>query len=242
MTAIIDWNKYKNASTEEKSQMLKKGAENGDALCQFGYGYHLVEIDNKTAMHWFEESAKQGFILASHAIGFYSTGLKSLLCLARSADGGCTASWLTLGCRYENCSETRDSFLAYHCYLNSAQLEYDEEGFKKMLGPIYTDDLWGALALDGASCVAAAQYRLGQLCIHASGVTHDTRTGIEWLAKASENGNWNATYTLGFFYANGSHGIKRDTEKAKRMLESLKINADKNQLENLRYALSLCNE
>ena len=237
---MIDWNKYENASLEEKSQMLKEGAEKGDALCQFGYGYHLVEIDNKTALHWFEESAKQGFILAYHAIGFYSTGFKALLWLSTSAECGCTASWLALGCCYEDCSEVRDRFLAYQCYLNVVQEEYHEDMLKKLLGPIYSDDLWDALALDGASCVAAAQYLLGRLYIDANHVTNDINTGIEWLTKASENGNWDAAYTLGYFYAKGSYGIRRDTEKAKRLLEPLKNIVDKSQQEKLRFALSLC--
>ena len=237
---MIDWNKYENASLEEKSQMLKEGAEKGDALCQFGYGYHLVEIDNKTALHWFEESAKQGFILAYHAIGFYSTGFKALLWLSTSAECGCTASWLALGCCYEDCSEVRDRFLAYQCYLNVVQEEYHEDMLKKLLGPIYSDDLWDALALDGASCVAAAQYLLGRLYIDANHVTNDINTGIEWLTKASENGNWDAAYTLGYFYAKGSYGIRRDTEKAKRLLEPLKKNVDKSEQEKLRFALSLC--
>lgn len=240
MSTVIDWSKYDNATLDGKIQMLKEGAEKGDALCQFGYGYHLVEIDDEAAMHWFEESAKQEFILAYHAIGFYSTGFKASLWLSMSAECGCTASWLALGCCYENCTEVRDRFLAYQCYLNVVQEEYHEEKLKKLLGPIYSDDLWNTLALDGASCVAAAQYLLGRLYIDASHVIYDINTGIEWLTKASENGNWDAAYTLGYVYANGSYGIKRDTEKAKHLLEPLKDNADKNQQEKLRYALSLC--
>ena len=151
--------------------MLEEGAYNGDALCLFGYGYHLVDIDKKRALFWFEESAKQGFILASHALGFYSTGFRALLWLSSSVERGCTASWLALGCCYEDCREVRDGFLAYQCYLNTVQQEYDEDGFKKMLGPIYSDDLWETLALDGASCVIAAQYLLGRLYIDASHAT-----------------------------------------------------------------------
>ena len=242
MSNVIDWNKYKNASLDEKKQMLKEGAENGDALCQLGYGHHLLETDKETSMHWFEESAKQGFILAYHAIGFYSTGIKASLWLSTSAECGCTASWLALGCCYENCSDVRDRFLAYQCYLNMVHEEYDEDRFKKMLGPIYSDDLWDALALDGASCVATAQYLLGRLYIDAHSVTHDIDTGIEFLTMASENGNWDAAYTLGYFYAKGFYSIKRDTEKAKRLLEPLKTNVDKSQQEKLRYALSLCEQ
>ena len=240
MATIIYWNKFMQASDDERVQILKEGAEKGDALCQFGYGYHLVEKDNETSMHWFEESAKQGFALASHALGFYITGFKASLYLYTSAECGCTASWLALGYYYENCPEVRDRFLAYQCYLNAVQQEYDEDGFKKMLGPIYSDDLWDALALDGTSCVAAAQYLLGRLYIDANHVTNDINTGIEWLTKASENGNWDAAYTLGYFYAKGSYGIRRDTEKAKRLLEPLKKNVDKSEQEKLRYALSLC--
>ena len=104
MENTIDWTKYDQASEEEKVRLLKEGAENGNELCQFGYGYHLVEIDKETAMHWFEESAKQGFILAYHSLGLYSTGLKATLCLNSSAELGCTASWVALGLCYENCS------------------------------------------------------------------------------------------------------------------------------------------
>ncbi len=240
MSTVINWNKYEQAPEEEKIRLLKEGAENGDALCQFGYGYHLVDIDKERAMYWFEESAKQGFALASHALGFYSTGFKASLYLYTSAECGCTASWLALGCCYENCSEVRDRFLAYQCYLNMVQEEYHEDKLKKLLGPIYSDDLWDALALDGASCVAAAQYLLGRLYIDANHVTNDINTGIEWLTKASENGNWDAAYTLGYFYAKGSYGIRRDTEKAKRLLEPLKKNVDKSEQEKLRFALSLC--
>ena len=240
MSTVIDWNKYKQASDDEKIQMLKDGAEKGDALCQFGYGYHLVEKDNETSMHWFEESAKQGFILAYHALGFYSTGSKAWVWLSQSVERDCTASWLALGDCYENCPEVRDRFLAYQCYLNAVQQEYNEDGLKKMLGPIYSDDLWDALTLDSASLVAGAMCLLGRLYIDARDVTHDINAGIEWLTKASENGNWEASYTLGYLYAKGSFGIKRDTEKAKRLLEPLKNNVDKSQMEKLRFALSLC--
>ena len=242
MENTIDWTKYEQASEEEKVKLLKEGAENGDALCQFEYGYHLVGKDKETAMHWFEESAKQGFILAYHALGLFSTGLKATFGLQRSAECGCIASWLALGLCYENCSEVRDRLLAYMSYLNTVQHEYDEDRFKRMLGPIYSDELWNTLALDGATCVAAAQYRLGMLNIDASHVTHEINTGIEWLTKASENGNWEATYTLGYIYAKGSYGIKRDPEKAKRLLEPLKKNVDKSEQEKLRYALSLCDQ
>lgn len=241
MENAIDWNKYKQVSDDEKVRMLKEGAEKGDALSQFGYGYRLVEIDNAAAMHWFEESAKQKFIPAYHALGFYNKGLNAVLWLSKCAECGCTASWFTLGCCYENYPEVRDSFLAYLCYLNVVHKEYNEDRFKKMLGSLYSDDLWNALMLDGESCVAAAQYRLGMLYIDARDVTNDISTGIEWLTKASENDNWEATYTLGFFYAKGSYGIKRDPEKAKRLLEPLKNNADKSQYEKLRFAISLCN-
>ena len=88
--------------------------------------------------------------------------------------------------------------------------------------------------------MAAAQYLLGRLYIDASHVINDIDTGIEWLTKASKNGNWDATYKLGYFYANGSYGIKRDPENAKRLLEPLKKNVDKSEQEKLRFALSLC--
>lgn len=134
MSTVIDWNKYKQASDDEKIQMLKDGAEKGDALCQFGYGYHLVEKDNVTAMHWFEESAKQGFILAYHALGFYSTGSKAWVWLSQSVERGCTASWLALGYCYENCPEVRDRFLHTSAILMPSIRSTTKTGLRRCLG------------------------------------------------------------------------------------------------------------
>lgn len=41
MGNTIDWEKYDNASLDEKTQMLKVEAEKGDAICQLGYGCML---------------------------------------------------------------------------------------------------------------------------------------------------------------------------------------------------------
>lgn len=63
MDNVIDWNNLKQASDDEKIQMLKEGAEQGDALCQFGYGYYLASID-PAETEWLKASAMQGFTVA----------------------------------------------------------------------------------------------------------------------------------------------------------------------------------
>ena len=74
MDNVIDWNNYKQASDEEKIQMLKEGAEQGDALCQFGYGNYFASID-PAETECLKASAMQGFTVAQHALG-----LKKVLC------------------------------------------------------------------------------------------------------------------------------------------------------------------
>jgi len=54
MGNAIDWNKYKQASDEEKIQILKDGAGQGDALCQLGYGCMLKKDSPTEARRWFE--------------------------------------------------------------------------------------------------------------------------------------------------------------------------------------------
>ena len=97
--------------------------------------------------------------------------------------------------------------------------------------------------LDGAVCVAAAQYRLGMLYLERRDIAHAVDTGLGWLTKAADNGHAEATYTLGYIYANGSYGVVRDITKASQLIESYKNQPDKldpKAQERLRYVLSLC--
>ncbi|MBR6844107.1 MAG: sel1 repeat family protein [Bacteroidales bacterium] len=246
MESAMDWNKYKHASDDEKVQMLKDGAEQGDALCQFGYGNYLASID-PAETEWLKASAMQGFTVAQHALGLKKTGFESRLWLQRSADGGCTASWFALGMLYEYGRNddffNKDPLSAALCYKNAIENDYDENGLKGTLGPLYSDFIWENLVLDGAVCVAAAQYRLGMLYLERRDIAHAVDTGLGWLTKAADNGHAEATYALGYIYANGSYGVERDIAKASQLIESYKNQPDKldpKAQERLRYALSLC--
>ena len=246
MESAMDWNKYKHASDDEKVQMLKDGAEQGDALCQFGYGNYLASID-PAETEWLKASAMQGFTVAQHALGLKKTGFESRLWLQRSADGGCTASWFALGMLYEYGRNddffNKDPLSAALCYKNAIENDYDENGLKGTLGPLYSDFIWENLVLDGAVCVAAAQYRLGMLYLERRDIAHAVDTGLGWLTKAADNGHAEATYALGYIYANGSYDVERDIAKASQLIESYKNQPDKldpKAQERLRYALSLC--
>ena len=246
MDNTMFWNNFEQASDDEKIQMLKDGAEQGDALCQFGYGNYLASIDPEDT-EWLKASAVQGFAVAQHALGLKKTGFESRLWLQRSAEGGCTASWFVLGMLYEyghnDVFFSKDSFSAVLCYKNAIENAYDEEGLKRTLGPLYSDYIWEKLVLDGSVCMAAAQYRLGMLYLDRRDIAHAVDTGLGWLTKSADNGHAEAAYTLGYIYANGSYGVERNTTKAMQLLESYKSQPnklDKKEQERLRYALSLC--
>lgn len=248
MKTHVDCTEFKQASDDEKIQMLKDGAEQGDALCQFGYGYYLASIDHEET-EWLKASAMQGFTVAQHALGLKKAGFESRLWLQRSAEGGCTASWFVLGMLYEYGYNddffSKDSFSAVLCYKNAIENGYDEDGLKGTLGPLYSDFIWENLVLDGAVCVAAAQYRLGMLYLERRDIAHAVDTGLGWLTKSADNGHAEATYALGYIYANGSYGVERNIMKASQLIESYKKQPDKldpKAQERLRYALSLCSD
>ena len=122
--------------------MLKDGAEQGDALCQFGYGCYLASID-LAETEWLKASAMQGFTVAQHALGLKKTGFESRLWLQRSAEGGYTASWFVLGMLYEYGHNddffNKDSLSAVLYYKNAIENDYDEDGLKGTLGALYSD-------------------------------------------------------------------------------------------------------
>lgn len=68
------------------------------------------------------------------------------------------------------------------------------------------------LARDG---VPAAQYLLGSLYGTGQGVDQDGEEAVKWLARAAEQGHYEAAMTLGNMYANGA-GIPADAAAAQK--------------------------
>ena len=57
------------------------------------------------------------------------------------------------------------------------------DGLKRTLGPLYSDFIWENLVLEGAVCVAAAQYRLGMLYLERRDIAHAVDKDLGWLTK-----------------------------------------------------------
>ncbi len=129
----------------------------------------------------------QGFTVAQHALGLKKTGFESRLWLQRSAESGCTASWFVLGMLYEYGYNddffNKDPLSAVLCYKNAIENDYDEDGLKGTLGPLYSDFIWENLVLDGSVCMAAAQYRLGMLylLLLSNKIKHQVKKGVTFF-------------------------------------------------------------
>ena len=242
----MDRNNYKQASDEEKIQMLKEGAEQGDAICQLGYGCMLKKDSPTEARRWFESSAKQGLDLAKYALALVMTSKdrpQPLLLFKEIVEKGCVSSMFALGMEYEIYSEEGripNYQRAMECYLNVVSCNDNIDWLKSQLGPLFESEIIDMLYLDKECLIGAAEYRIGMMYLDGNGVEQNPKTALDWLKKSSDRESWYGRYTLGYILAKGAYGIERDKEKAKQLLESLLDNPDEHKSEKLRYALSLC--
>ena len=247
MGNTIDWEKYDNASLDEKTQLLKVEAEQGDAICQLGYGCMLKKDSPTEARRWFESSAKQGLDLAKYALALVMTSKdrpQPLLLFKEIVEKGCVSSMFALGMEYEIYSEEGripNYQRAMECYLNVVSCKDNIDWLKSQLGPLFESEIIDMLYLDKECLVGAAEYRIGMMYLDGNGVEKNPETALDWLKKSSDRENWYGRYTMGYIMAKGAYGIERDKEKAKQLLESLlDDNHSDCKSEKLRYALSLC--
>lgn len=247
MGNTIDWEKYDNASLDEKTQMLKVEAEKGDAICQLGYGCMLKKDSPTEARRWFESSAKQGLDLAKYALALVMTSKdrpQPLLLFKEIAEKGCVSSMFALGMEYEIYSEEGripNYQRAMECYLNVISCQDNIDWLKSQLGPLFESEIIDMLYLDKECLVGAAEHRIAMIYLDGNGVEKNPKTALGWLKKSSDLKCWHGRYTLGYILAKGAYGIERDKEKAKQLLESLlDDNHSDCKSEKIRYALSLC--
>ncbi len=246
MESAMDWNNYKQASDDEKIQMLKEGAKSRDALCQLGYGCMLKGDFPTEARRWFEMSANQGLDLAKYALALVMSAKERpqpLLLFKEIAEKGCASSMFAAGIEYELYSEDGripNYQRAMECFLNVISSEDNIDWQKSQLGPLFESEIIDLLYLDKECLIGAAEYRIGMMYLDGNGVEQNPKTALDWLKKSSDRESWYGRYTLGYILAKGAYGIERDKEKAKQLLESLLDNPDEHKSEKLRYALSLC--
>ena len=79
---------------------------------------------------------------------------------------------------------------------------YDSGEYQKAL------EMWMLLAYEGD---AEAQYRLGTMFLHGTGIGVSTDEAVYWLSRAAEQGESNAQYLLGAIYLSGK-GLRSDRE------------------------------
>ena len=79
---------------------------------------------------------------------------------------------------------------------------YDSGEYQKAL------EMWMLLAYEGN---AEAQYRLGTMFLHGTGIGVSTDEAVYWLSRAAEQGESNAQYLLGAIYLSGK-GLRSDRE------------------------------
>ena len=85
---------------------------------------------------------------------------------------------------------------------NEAIKAYDSGEYQKAL------EMWMLLAYEGD---AEAQYRLGTMFLHGTGIGVSTDEAVYWLSRAAEQGESNAQYLLGAIYLSGK-GLRSDRE------------------------------
>ena len=216
-------------------EWMRKSAEAGYLRAQldlgglYMYGGKGIEKDAGKALAWFSRAVDQGFIEAETSIGdilYRGEGVArdvqgALAHWRRAAEAGVADAQFRLGDFLMQSEATlaegrqwltkaaESGFVDAQIQLGQLLLRSEETAAEGLA--------WLAKAAD-AGC-AEARYRLGLALIHG-GKAEDAPRGLELLTQAADdtagNGLKDAARNLGFIYANGYAGVRRDLSEAAR--------------------------
>lgn len=216
-------------------EWMRKSADAGYLRAQldlgglYMYGGKGIEKNAREALTWFSRAVDQGFIEAETSIGdilYRGEGVArdvqgAVAHWRRAAEAGVADAQFRLG---DFLMQSEATAAEGRKWLTKAA----EGGFADaqiQLGQLLmrseateADGLaWLGKAAEAGS--AEAQYRLGLALIHV-GKAEDAQRGLELLTKAAGdaagNGLKEAARNLGFIYANGYAGVRRDLSEAAR--------------------------
>ncbi len=229
---------------EKAFTWVMKSAEQGNALGAYlvadcymqGKG---VEQNIPQAMEWFTKAANQGIAIAQYNLGaIYLKGLfdipkdekKAFFWTEKAANQGDKEAQYNLGISYCNgLGVPKNLEKAFYWFEKAA--EQGEPNAQASLGLLYiNDDKDVSSVFTQASKYYWAQQEAGKEELDAlSSPFPDKETQrkfekmMHWMGKAAEQGNSFSQRELGFIYAYGIGGIKKDL---KRGIEFLKKSAE----------------
>ena len=215
-----------------------KAAQFGLPAAQNDYGVTClskIKINPSEAFEWFYKSAKQGYAPAQYNLAYcYSNNLgvqanfdEHVFWLEKAAEQDYPIAIFNLAQLYLSGPENhkdidsglkmlealvKDGYeLAYYtlglCYLNGIGVDRCvEKGLELIEKGVEKGD-------------ALAMTDMGISYITANFVEKDEKKGWEYLYRAAEQGFPVAQYAIGLMYHNGTGGVERDLEEAKRWLD-----------------------
>ena len=224
------------AFAAESLTEIRRKAEAGDAVAQFGLGliYHEgVDVPKNTAeaIKWILKAAEHSDaqIQFNLALMYYdgrilpkdsAEGARWLRKVAES-DPKAAFAHLTLGQKYrEGDGLPRDYAEAVKWFRKSAELGNPDAQF--LLGYAYSQGegvakdsteavRWYRRASEGGN--PTAQFNLGVKYFNGEGVPRDRAESVRWFRKAAEQGMGSAQFYLGASYFNGD-GVPKDFVQA----------------------------
>ncbi|EKT53144.1 tetratricopeptide repeat protein [Providencia sneebia] len=221
---------------EEAARWYRKGAESGDAYCQYALGYLYenglgVEQNYKQAKAWYVESAEQGQASGQFALGmFYHDGIggdvdyqKARMWYEKSAELGVAASLNNLAVMYEKGQGVReDGQKAADLYHQAANMgsstaqanmgKFYHNGTEFLEQNDYQSIYWYKRAALQEN--EEAQYALAQGYETGKGIGQDVNMAFEWYQKAGSNGSAAAGMKVAEYYEKGIGDIPPNQQKA----------------------------
>lgn len=199
-------------------------AKSGDPLASFWLG-RAAEKEGGSAIPFYEAAAKGGDVRAQARLGLLlsdKSPADAAAWLAKAADGGDTASAVTLARRSAGAKNESETLLrAARLGDRACQAAYA----RRRLQEDATEDAarWFRMAAvqgDGASANA-----LAQLFLAGDGVPLDPTEAARWLTRAAEAGHAASQRDLGLLYERGL-GVSKDPAKAAAWLKKAAAGGD----------------
>ncbi|MBR3890710.1 MAG: sel1 repeat family protein [Bacilli bacterium] len=227
------------ANMKEAATWWIKGAEKGEASCQYNLGLIYLnsstgEADNKRAFELIESSSKQNFPEALFTMGgFYLTGTHVDQDLSKGADyylqsaklGFAEAQYM-VGCLYVKAEGVKRNIEEAVKWFNEAA----KQGHQKAISAIdsYNKDktCFDKIEIfDDSECANAIiqmadngdpqmQFRAGLIYEGGHGVKADFKKALNYYLMAAENGYMEANYNIAIMYCRSRIDMKEDIPNA----------------------------
>ena len=173
--------------------------------CCYYFGDSGLPKDLKKAFEWFKKSSDQGFVKATHNLGFcylYGEGTEKNLelmkkCFFEAAKKDFVPSICTVGELYQKGIGVEQNLTTAYYYYAKAAASQDEKAIGQMKRIKVIATCWNP-AYKGD---AKAQYALAFCYYKGDGIDADTTKAEEWFLKSATQGYAPAQYNLAVFYS-----------------------------------------